>query len=191
MWVEEVTTQCHITNYSNPARGQWEIWPSCALCSCCVCLLLPLLHNHLPVVYSFFLTCFFMCGSSCCVSPAACWTSAVLQLSRHFLTFAWAPVFFVFFPPCSWAELWVWPLFVDPPFTFPPLRLLPPIAPQKAPLTLNYLPFQGRKKKRSSSPSGARWWCHHSGNYSPPRDVTVTVSTSSHFCGSSKMMWKW
>lgn len=42
-----------------------------------------------------------MCGSSCCVSTAACWTSAVLQLSLHFLTFAWAPEFFAFFPPVA------------------------------------------------------------------------------------------
>lgn len=96
-----------------------------------LCLLLRLLHNHLLVVYSFFFNLFFYvweqllcfyCGllNFCCAAALTAF-SYICMSTRNFC----------FFSPCSWAELWVWPLFVDPPYTFPPLRLLPPSLPKK------------------------------------------------------------
>lgn len=82
----------------------------------------------------------------------------------------------------------VWSLFMEPFFTFPPLFLLPPSLLKKP--FWDWIISHSRERKRSVQLLD-KVQCHHSGKFYPPCDVTFAVWTSCHFCGSSKMMWKW
>lgn len=131
VWCEWKKSQHSVTFQT--IQTPWPIRDLTFLCFMqLLCLLLPLLHNHLLVVcvWVFFNLFFYVWEQLLCFSCGLlnfCCAAALTAFSYICMSTS----IFCFFPPCSWAELWVWPLFVDPPFTFPPLRLLPPSLPKK------------------------------------------------------------